>query len=66
MSRTRLSDLVDAQERQAANIVRPQIEHINWKVNPNDVYWVYNMPQLEKQLGRSRKVYWRLVQLSKL
>lgn len=71
MQKTRFRDLVYAQERQAANIVRSQISQINWGVNPNDIYlndiyWVYNQPQIEKQLGRSGKVYWRLVQLSKL
>lgn len=66
MAITRLKELVDAQEKQAANIVTPQIDQINWEINPNDVGWVFHFPQLDKQLGRSKRIYWRLVNLSGL
>lgn len=66
MAITRLEALVDAQEKQAAKIVTPQIDQINWQINPNDIGWLFHFPQLDKQLGRSKRVYWRLVNLSGL
>jgi len=66
MAITRLKDLVDAQEKQAAKIVTPQIDQFNWEINPNDIGWLFHFPQLDKQLGRSRRVYWELVKLSGL
>lgn len=66
MANTRLSALVDAHEAQAAKIVTPQIDQINWKINPNDIGWLFHFPQLDKQLGRSKRVYWKLVHLSGL
>ena len=66
MAITRLKDLVDAQEMQAAKIVTPQIDQINWQINLNDVGWIFHYPQLDKQLGRSKRIYWKLVNLSKL
>lgn len=66
MAITRLKELVDAQEKQAAKIVTPQIDQINWQINPNDIGWIFHYPQLDKQLGRSKRIYWRLVNLSKL
>ncbi|MAA93748.1 MAG: hypothetical protein CML22_07215 [Rheinheimera sp.] len=66
MAITRLQALVDAQENQAAKIVTPQIDQINWQVNPNDIGWLFHYPQLDKQLGRSRRVYWKLVNLCSL
>jgi len=66
MAITRLKQLVDAQEKQAAKIVTPQIDQFNWQINPNDVGWMFHYPQLDKQLGRSKRIYWRLVNLSRL
>ena len=66
MAITRLQALVDAQENQAAKIVTPQIDQINWQVNPNDIGWLFHYPQLDKQLGRSRRGYWKLVNLCSL
>ena len=66
MAITRLQALVDAQENQAAKIVTPQIDQINWQVNPNDIGWLFHYPQLDKQLGRSRRAYWKLVNLCSL
>lgn len=66
MAVTRLKELVDAQEMQAAKIVTPQIDQFNWEINPNDIGWLFHFPQLDKQLGRSKRVYWKLVKLSGL
>lgn len=59
-----LSDLMDAQETQAAAVVRKQLDNEHWQVNPNDIGWLYHWPQVDKQLGRAKRVYNRLSALN--
>lgn len=66
MAKTNLSTLVDAHEKQSAAITTKQLDCEKWRVNPNDIGWLYLWPQVDRQLGRSKRVYHRLTDLSGL
>ncbi|MCF6442063.1 hypothetical protein L1077_21780 [Pseudoalteromonas luteoviolacea] len=61
---TTLEQLKNRHGIQAAAIVTKQLNNINWKINPNDVGWLYHYPQIAKQPGRSARVYHRLNNLN--
>tara|TARA_Y100001936_G_C15935337_1_gene591690 strand:+ start:120 stop:314 length:195 start_codon:yes stop_codon:yes gene_type:complete len=60
---TTLQQLDDAHENQAAAIVRKQLDNMHWKINPNDIGWMFHYPQVDTQLGRSKRVFYQLLQL---
>lgn len=62
---TTLQELENEHEKQAAAICKKQLSNEHYQVNPNDVWWMYLEPQVEKQLGRSSRVYNRLIRLQK-
>ena len=33
------------------------------KINPNDIGWMFHYPQVDTQLGRSKRVFYQLLQL---
>lgn len=58
-----LKELEDRHDTQAVAIVTKTLNNEHWRVNGNDVGWMYHWPQIEKQLGRSKRVYNRLINI---
>ncbi len=58
-----LSQLDDRHHDMAAAQSKPELENIRWAVNPNDIGWMFWEPKMEKNLGRSGKVFWKLANL---
>jgi hypothetical protein len=61
MAVTSLEKLMKAHEDQAFKVVKKQLNCQHWQVNLNDVYWIYIDPQIDKQLGRSKRVFHALM-----
>jgi hypothetical protein len=59
-----LQQLEDAHNAEAAAKVTKTLNCLKWQVNPNDVLWMYHEPQIDKQLGRSKRVFHRLSALN--
>lgn len=62
---TTLRQLEKRHDNNAANIVAKQLNNIG-QVNPNDIIHFFHDPQLEKQLGRSKRVFLHLTNLDDL
>lgn len=58
----RFEELMKAQNQQATAIATKQMNVEGWP-NPNDIGWLYHYPQVDKQLGRAKRVYHRLMEL---
>lgn len=61
MPSTTLEQLNDIHHDTAADIVRKQLEQINFRINPNDIGWLYMDEVVDKNAGRSKNVFNRLV-----
>lgn len=59
-----LQQLENAHDTEAAARVNKTLNCLKWRVNPNDVIWMYHDPQVNKQLGRSKRVFQRLTSLN--
>lgn len=66
MAKTNLDTLVERHDEQAKAFVRKQLQNARFAVNPNDSFWLYHLPQVEKQLGRSKRVFQKLTALCNL
>ncbi len=60
---TTLKQLEDAHDKQASKIISRLLANYNWQINPNDICWMFHDPQVEKQLGRSKRVFNKLISL---
>lgn len=60
---TTLSKLEELHDKQASAIVRKYLSNLKYQPNPNDIFWMYHDPQVKKQLGRSAKVFYKLLAL---
>jgi hypothetical protein len=60
---TTLKELEKRHDEAASAKVRRLLNNYHWQVNANDVLWMYHEPEVEKQLGRSARVYNRLMNL---
>lgn len=60
---TTLKQLEDRHDRTNVALVSKQLNCQKWRVNPNDVLWLFHDPQFDKQLGRSMCTYHRLANL---
>lgn len=60
---TTLKELTDIHEDEAARKVTKLLNNYHWKINANDVLWMYHEPEVQKQLGRSKRIYNRLMAL---
>ena len=63
---TTLRQLEDAHDTEAAAKVTKTLNNIKWRINPNDILWAFHLPQVDKQLGRSKRVFDRLTALNKI
>lgn len=63
---TLFKDLVDRHFDMAAAQSKKCLQQIHFKVNPNDVPWMYWEPRMAKNLGRSARVYHKLFRLTNL
>jgi hypothetical protein len=59
-----LKELEERHDKQASAIVTKTLDNDHWRINANDVCWVYHDPQVNKQLGRSKRVFNRLIELN--
>lgn len=59
-----LKQIEAAHDTEAAAKVTKTLNNIKWRVNANDVGWMYHYPQIDKQLGRSKRVFNRLSALN--
>lgn len=66
MASTNFSTLMDRHDQQASSAVRRQIRNKRCDPGPNDIMWLCHAPQVEKQLGRSKRVVNQLRPLCKL
>jgi tRNA(Met) C34 N-acetyltransferase TmcA len=58
-----LIELMESHEKQAQSSVRKILENAHYAYNPNDICWMLEDPQLQKQYGRARRIYNRLDRL---
>jgi hypothetical protein len=61
------STLAQLDERQLAMAVavsKKDLNQINWQINPNDVFWMFWQPIIDKNMGRSGRVFNRLHRLN--
>lgn len=65
MAITTLDQLDDRHHAMAAHQCKKEIEQINWQINPNDIGWMFWYPRIEKNLGRSGRVFYRLLNLKR-
>ncbi len=62
---TTLEQLIKRHDKATASIVTKRLNNIG-QINPNDIIWLLHDPQLNKQLGRSKRVFLRLTHLDDL
>lgn len=55
--------LMECHEVEVIARVSRYLSNINYNFNPNDVGWLLEYPQLEKQMGRAARVYKRIEEL---
>ncbi|GAB1077498.1 MAG: hypothetical protein SAqTSB_36350 [Shewanella algae] len=60
---TRLCELESRHSDMAIAQSKKELANIRWRVNPNDIPWMFWEPHIEKNLGRSARVYSRLIRL---
>lgn len=60
---TTLNELEEIHNEMAVIETRKFLENIRFKVNPNDVPWMFWNPIIDRNLGNSRKVYYKLLML---
>lgn len=58
-----LTELMESHVKQARSTVKKILENSHYAYNPNDIYWMLEDPQLQKQYGRARRIYNRLDRL---
>jgi hypothetical protein len=66
MAARTLKAIIDDQDKQSSAIIKKQLNCEGWQVNVNDIPWMYDWPQQVKQFGRARRVYEKLLRLSRL
>lgn len=64
MSRSTLRQLDDRHHSMACDIARKQLDQINYMINPNDIGWMFLDEIIDKNAGRSKKVFYRLMRLA--
>lgn len=60
---TSFKKLMEYHDVEVLSRVNKYLSNINYNFNPNDVAWLLESPQLEKQMGRSARVYKRIEEL---
>lgn len=58
-----LEQLYDRHHEMAADQCKKQLEQINWNINPNDIGWLFLYPRMERNMGHSARVFYRLKNL---
>lgn len=61
---TTLKQLEETHDKQASKVISRLLDNYKWQINPNDICWMFHDPQVEKQLGRSKRVFNRLINLA--
>jgi hypothetical protein len=55
-----LEELDERHTEMASAQSKKDLEQINWQINPNDIPWMLWDPRINKSLGRSKRVFYRL------
>lgn len=59
-----LQQLEDAYDAQATANIKKILSNNKYRINPNDVIWLYHDPQVYKAAGRAKRVFKRLSALN--
>ena len=65
MPSSTLEQLDDRHHAMAAAQTKKELEQFNWQINPNDIGWMFLYPRIEKNMGRSARVFYRLQNLER-
>lgn len=63
---TSIKTLMAAHEKQMTSAVKKELSNTHYATNPNEIWWVHEEPQLQKQFGRAARIYNRMRELNDL